>query len=175
MPMNIEEIKNVKGIKKLADMAFIDSELFEVLFQGIKSNNERIAYNSSWAAAHLTEKNKNCEIKRFFPDLIDTAFKTAMGGVKRNIFKIVQQVIIPVEFQLECADLAMNALLNKKNDVAVRAFALTILEHLISSIPELIEEVLFLIEKEKSYANAAFLVRSNRFEKTAKKHLNTHN
>ena len=43
----------------------------------------------------------------------------------------------------------MDALLNKKNDVAVRAFALTILEHLISSIPELIEEVLFLIEKEK--------------------------
>ena len=32
-----------------------------------------------------------------------------------------------------------------------------------------------LIEKEKSFANAAFLVRSNRFEKTAKKHLNTHN
>lgn len=69
----------------------------------------------------------------------------------------------------------MDALLNKKNDVAVRAFALTILEHLISSIPELIEEVLFLIEKEKSFANAAFLVRSNRFEKTAKKHLSTHN
>ena len=98
--MNIEEIRNVKGIKKLADMAFIDSELFEVLFFGIKSNRERLAYNSSWAAAHLTEKNKNCDLKRFFPDLIDTAFKTSKGGVKRNIFKILQQVNIPVEFQL---------------------------------------------------------------------------
>ena len=175
MLMNIEQIRNVKRIKELAELANNDSIAFEGIFFGIKSTNERIAYNSSWAAAHLTEKNSKCDIFRFFPILIEVASTTVKGGIKRNIIKILQQIPIPVEFQYDCADLALNALLNKNDDVAVRAFALTILEHLIVNIPELIEEVLFLIEKEKSFANAAFIVRSNRFEKTAKKYLGANN
>ena len=163
--MKLENPRNVMDIKALAEIAAQDALFLHELFLNIKSDNERIAYNSSWVLAHLLEMDKNCEISRFLSILITTAASTINSGIKRNIFKILQLINIPKEFQYDCADLALNALSNKKNDVAVRAFAITILEHLVLNIPELIEEVLFLIEKEKSFATAAFIVRSNRFEK----------
>lgn len=61
----------------------------------------------------------------------------------------------------------MIALKNPKEEIAVRAFALSILENIIIDLPEIIEEILFIIDKERSYASAAFQVRAKRFERQA--------
>jgi hypothetical protein len=169
--MDLKNISGVRNIKEIAKDASVDSVLFNELFLNIKNENERIAYNASWAAGHLLHKCSNYNLDNYLPILIVTASNTIKGGIKRNIFKIIQHIRIPIDYQYDCADLAMNSLLNTKEDIAVRAFALSILEKLIPSIPELIEEVLFIIEKEKSVATPAFVVRSIRFEKAAAKYL----
>lgn len=169
--MDLRDIRSVRSIKEIAMHASVDSALFNELFLSIKHEDERIAYNASWAAGHLLQKYTNYNLDNYLPALIVTATNTSKGGLKRNIFKIIQHIRIPTEYQYDCADLAMNSLLNPKEDIAVRAFALSILEKLIPSIPELIEEVFFIIEKEKSFATPAFLVRSIRFEKAAAKYL----
>lgn len=168
--MELKDIRNVREIKEIANHASIDSLFFNELFLNIKNENERIAYNASWAAGHLLQKYSNYNLDNYLPILIVTASDTIKGGLKRNIFKILQHIRIPSDYQYDCADLAINALLNPKEDIAVRAFALSILEKLIPSIPELIDEVLFIIEKEKAYATPAFAVRSIRFEKAAAKY-----
>ena len=169
--MELKNIRSVINIREIAKRASVDAALFNELFLSIKNEDERIAYNASWAAGHLLQKYNNYNLDNYLPILIVTASNTSKGGLKRNIFKIIQHVRIPIDYQYDCADLAMNSLLNPKEDIAVRAFALSILEKLIPSIPELIEEVFFIIEKEKSFATQAFLVRSIRFEKAAAKYL----
>ncbi len=169
--MELRDIRNVRDIKEIAIKARNDSLFFNELFLNIKSENERIAYNASWAASHLLQSHNNYNLDDFFPILISTASITTKGGLKRNIFKIIQHIRIPFDYQYDCADLAMNSLLNLNEDIAVRAFALSILEKLIHSIPEIIDEVLFIIEKEKAYATPAFVVRSIRFEKAAAKYI----
>jgi hypothetical protein len=169
--MELKDIRSVRSIKEIAMHASVDAALFNKLFISIKDEDERIAYNASWAAGHLLQKYKNYNLDNYLPTLIVTASNTSKGGLKRNIFKIIQHIRIPIEYQYDCADLAMNSLLNPKEDIAVRVFALSILERLIPSIPELIEEVFFIIEKEKSFATPGFVVRSIRFEKAAAKYL----
>ena len=169
--MELKGIRSVINIREIAKRASVDAALFNELFLSIKNEDERIAYNASWAAGHLLQKYNNYNLDNYLPILIVTASNTSKGGLKRNIFKIIQHVRIPIDYQYDCADLAMNSLLNPKEDIAVRAFALSILENLIPSIPELIDEVFFIIEKEKSFATPAFLVRSIRFEKAAAKYL----
>jgi len=171
MFMDLKNISGIRNIKEIAKDASVDSILFNELFLNIKNENERIAYNASWAAGHLLQKFNNYNLDNYLPMLIITASNTIKGGLKRNIFKIIQYIKIPIDYQYDCADLAMSSLLNPKEDIAVRAYALSILEKLIPFIPELIDEVLFIIEKEKSFATPAFIVRSIRFEKAAAKYL----
>ena len=169
--MELKDIRSVINIREIAKRASVDAALFNELFLSIKNEDERIAYNASWAAGHLLQKYNNYNLDNYLPILIVTASNTSKGGLKRNIFKIIQHVRIPIDYQYDCADLAMNSLLNPKEDIAVRAFALSILENLIPSIPELIDEVFFIIEKEKLFATPAFVVRSIRYEKAAAKYL----
>jgi hypothetical protein len=169
--MELKDIRSVINIKEIAKRASVDAALFNELFLSIKNEDERIAYNASWAAGHLLQKYTNYNLDNYLPILIVTASNTSKGGLKRNIFKIIHHVRIPIDYQYDCADLAMNSLLNPKEDIAVRAFALSILENLIPSIPELIDEVFFIIEKEKLFATPAFVVRSIRYEKAAAKYL----
>ena len=169
--MELKNIRSVINIREIAKRASVDAALFNELFLSIKNEDERIAYNASWAAGHLLQKYNNYNLDNYLPILIVTASNTSKGGLKRNIFKIIQHVRIPIDYQYDCADLAMNSLLNPKEDIAVRAFALSILENLIPSIPELIDEVFFIIEKEKLFATPAFVVRSIRYEKAAAKYL----
>ena len=169
--MELKDIRSVINIREIAKRASVDAALFNELFLSIKNEDERIAYNASWAAGHLIHKYTNYNLDNYLPILIVTASNTSKGGLKRNIFKIIQHVRIPIDYQYDCADLAMNSLLNPKEDIAVRAFALSILENLIPSIPELIDEVFFIIEKEKLFATPAFVVRSIRYEKAAAKYL----
>ncbi len=169
--MELKGIRSVINIREIAKRASVDAALFNELFQSIKNEDERIAYNASWAAGNLLQKYNNYNLDNYLPILIVTASNTSKGGLKRNIFKIIQHVRIPIDYQYDCADLAMNSLLNPKEDIAVRAFALSILENLIPSIPELIDEVFFIIEKEKLFATPVFVVRSIRYEKAAAKYL----
>jgi hypothetical protein len=169
--MKIEEARNLKKIKEIAERAKGDPKYFKELFLSINNINERIAYNASWAAGHLLQKSNNYKVDEFLPLLIEAFSNTQKGGIRRNIFKIIQHIKIPAHYHYDCADLAINVLLSNKEDIAVRAFALSILEKLIPEIPEIIDEVLFIIEKEKSFASPAFVVRSVSFEKAAEKFL----
>lgn len=91
----LENARSVKSIKELAKKVSSDLKDFEILLAYITSSNERVAYNASWTASHALEMNKQLDVNYFLPQLFEVANTTTIGGIKRNVFKILQLSRIP--------------------------------------------------------------------------------
>src|SRR5690606_33277873 len=86
------------------------------------------------------------------------------GTIIRNVVR-TWQFAIPSdkEVSFQIVEYCLSKLTDIKQEIAIRAFAITVLERHIESIPELKEEVVFILEKELPHATPAFLARARRY------------
>jgi len=79
--------------------------------------------------------------------------------------RFLQFMSIPKKYQGATLNLCLRFLSNKKEAVAVRVFAMTVLANLSKELPELKNELIPLIEDEMPYASAGFRSRGKRLLK----------
>ncbi len=159
----LEKSRSRKNIEEVAIIASTDNNAFKELIRLMKDDTEvYLAGMAAWAASHAVEKNKLLA-PIYIKDLLALVSKTHSDGIKRNIVRIWQMTKIPEKYSWEVADICFNFLKSNKESVAVKAFSITVFQHLIKDIPELKNEVMFELEKQLPHSPAAFKVRARDF------------
>lgn len=83
-------------------------------------------------------------------------------AVKRSIVRLLQFVDIPKGLQGEVADCCFALVADPHEAPAIRAFSMTVAEHLTRSNPELRRELCLILEDQLPYATAAFTSRARK-------------
>ena len=108
-------------------------------------------------------------IKPYLPLLVKQLHNPKHDAVKRNVLRILQFIDIPDEVMGELADLCFNFLTSSKEAIAIKVFAMTILERIVRQYPELTQELIIIIEDQMPYGSAGFKSRGTKILKALKK------
>ena len=119
-------------------------ELMDCFFRGTKD------YRVPQRAAHVVSLSfdKHPElIKPYIPKLIQFLLKNELKkGLKRNILRIIQHVELPEKDRGALYEKLCESLIRPEEEIAVRAFSMTVLYKLTQFYPELKPELLSTIE-----------------------------
>lgn len=157
--------RSVKTIKAAAAIAVNDEKAFaELVKLMMDTKDEAMAFLAAWTISHVAEKNKTIALP-YMPQFIEKIKTTQADGIVRSIVKVWELIKIPKAYQWEVADICFNFLKSNTTAVAVKAFSISVLQHLMNDLPELKNEVVFELEKQLPHASAGFKVRAIGFLK----------
>lgn len=137
------------------------AELMRLFFIGEYRLTQRTAWPMSYCVINYPEL-----IKPYYPKLIRLLKEPGIhDAVTRNIVRMLQEVEIPEKYQGEIMTICFDFVSNPNAPVAVKAFSLTILEHLASKYHEIIPELKLIIEERWEHEKPAFRQRAKRIIK----------
>ena len=91
------------------------------------------------------------------------------NAVRRNITRLLQYVSIPDALKGDVMDACFSFICDVQEKAAVKAFSLTILEQLAKEYPEILPEIITVIEERWDYETAAFHSRARKILKKRKR------
>lgn len=139
-----------------------DADKFARLFDLFKNGEQRIAQRASWSVSYCAEKFPGL-IFPYCCDMVDYLRKPGIhDSIKRNTLRIFQDIAIPVEQEEGLLELCFGYLIDKKEAVAIRVFAMQVLANLSKKYPEIKNELGILIADELPYAKPAFVSRGRK-------------
>ena len=125
----------------------------------------RVIQRAAWVVGDLA---------RLYPDLV-TPYLPAMVenlkkpdlhvAAKRNTVRFFQEIALPEELWGDVADVCFKFLESGEEPVAVKVFSMTVLLGIVKKVPELKDELKYLIEDQLPYGTSGF---KNRGLKTLK-------
>jgi hypothetical protein len=160
---------DIKQIKKLASEIADSNDLFQNLLSVIYSKEDAEAITASWILTHAFEMYPDLMKDEIAQKLLERVKLVSSGTIKRNIIRLFQFVELDQNRAFQLLQVTFDCFKNVNEEIAIRAFALTCLEKHIQFFPEMLEEILFLIERERLMMSPALLARAKRFEKMAYK------
>lgn len=83
-------------------------------------------------------------------------------SIKRNVLRLLQFVDIPAKLQGEVTNLCFGFLEDRKEAIAIRAFAMTVLGRIAAEEPDLRKELEIIIRDEMPYESSGFNARARR-------------
>lgn len=102
-------------------------------------------------------------LKKHLPVFVSLLRKPGLhNAVRRNITRLLQYVSIPEELKGDVMDACFSFICDVQEKAAVKAFSLTILEQLAKEYPEIMPEIVTVIEEQWDYETAAFHSRARK-------------
>jgi hypothetical protein len=160
---------DIKQIKKMAFETTDSEDLFQNLIAATLNKDDEEAISASWILTHAFEMHPHLMNDALANLLLERVKVVNSGTMRRNIIRVFQFVELEQNRAFQMFQIAFDFFKDVKEEIAVRAFALTCLEKHIQHLPEMLEEILFLIERERLMMTPALLARAKRFEKMAYK------
>lgn len=145
-----------------------DPKRFNVLIKTFLGGPYRVTQRAAWPLSY-------CVL--VYPDLIKPHLKSVLkmldkkeahDSVKRNILRFLQDIEIPKRFYGTVADRCFT-LMDIREPIAVRVFAMTVLDNIARQEPDLKKELRIVIEDQLPFASAGFLSRSRKVLKELEK------
>ena len=139
-----------------------DQERFDALFDLFIGDEPRICQRAAWPLSYCA-----CDhpllIKKRMDQLISNLSRAGIhAAVKRNTLRILQAVPLPEKYQGEIMTACFRYIESPDEPVAIKAFALTILGNLSKLYPEIIPELMILVEEQSAIETAAFKSRAKK-------------
>src|SRR5690606_8003813 len=129
------------------------------------SGERRIAQRAAWSVSYCAEKFPEL-IYPYCSEMVDYLQTPGIhDSIKRNILRIFQDIDIPVALEESLLELCFGYLMDRKEAVAIRVFAMQVLANLSKKYPEIKNELRILIEDELPYAKPAFVSRGRKILK----------
>ncbi|UZR95514.1 hypothetical protein [Chondrinema litorale] len=145
-----------------------DKVRFKQLIEIFIGEEYRLVQRSAWVLSIIAEKHPFL-IKPYLSLLVKQLHNPKHDTVKRNILRILQFIEIPDELMGELADICFNFLTSGKEAIAIKVFAITVLEKIVRQYPELKYELIIIIEDQMPYSSAGFKSRGTKILKALKK------
>lgn len=138
---------------------------FDELFTIFLSGEYRLVQHAAWPISYAVINHPEL-IQKHFTKLINNLSKTGIhDAVKRNSLRLLQELDIPKRYHGKLMDACFRFIATPGEAVAIKAFALTVLENLTKHYPEIIPEIKLLIEENYERETAAFQSRAKKFLK----------
>ncbi len=138
---------------------------FDELFDLFLNDEYRVVQRAGWPLSYAVSAHPKF-IQKHFARLLKNLQKPGLhNAVRRNTTRLLQDVDIPQRFQGQVMDLCFEYINSPTEFVAVKAFALTVLENLSKQYPEIKPELKTIIEDRWDYETAAFRSRAKKILK----------
>jgi hypothetical protein len=147
----------VKGMAKraaddLAAMANSNPELYLKLLDAIASGEQTHAMKASWVLGHAARMDKN-PAQKHGHRLLQLLLQAKVGGVQREILKVLELVSLSEEDEGRFVDLCFELLRRPGLDVAIRYYCLRVLRQKVKKYPELKIELVSTLEEIRDWHN----------------------
>ena len=129
----------------------------------------RVVQRAAWPIGLLAETQPQL-LQKHLSLFVSLLRKPGLhNAVRRNITRILQYLQIPEELKGEVMDACFSFICDVQEKAAVKAFSLMILEQLSKEYPEILPEIVTVIEERWQYETAAFHSRAKKILKKSKK------
>ncbi|RYY53087.1 MAG: hypothetical protein EOO09_19230 [Chitinophagaceae bacterium] len=140
-----------------------DSQLrFDELFNLFTGQDNRLAQVSGWPVSYCTAAHPGFIGKHWKKLLANLDRPGIHDAIKRNTYRLLQDVPIPEKYQGEVMNRCFESILAPAEKPAIKAFALTVLDNLSSKWPEIRNELKTSIETLWEYESPAFRARARK-------------
>lgn len=136
-----------------------DQEKFRKLMRLFFSEEYKIVQRAAWAMSNCACAHPELILPYLDKLVLNLKGKDNHPAVKRNTLRILQFITIPERLQGELIDICLNFIADKKEAVAIKAFAMTVVHNIGKHEPDLMRELKILIEDQMPYTSAAFQSR----------------
>jgi hypothetical protein len=153
---------------KIADYVGDDSQRFKSLVELFLGGPYRITQRAAWPLSICVEKHPKIVLPHLNKILDFAARPGGHDAVRRNAMRLLQFIAIPPRHQGKALDLAYRFLQDRKEPIAVRVFAMSVIGNLATEKPDLLGELCVIIEDEMPYATPAFRSRGSKILRQAK-------
>ncbi len=146
---------------KLVKYVGADQVRFNALITIFLEGPYQITQRAAWPLSYCV-KNHPFLIDRHYGPVLKILTKPGIhDAVKRNIMRLLQFVKVPKRYQGQVIEHCFR-LMDPKEPVAVRVFAMTVLANLARQHPDLKKELKLTIEDQLPFGTAAYLSRSKK-------------
>lgn len=166
MTIRDELLKHPIHLKKdaiaIAAFAILSDENFRALLDCFLSKDNRVAQRAAWSVNWAAQKKPEM-IQPYIGTLVDQLKKTDVhDAVIRNSLRVLENLIIPEQFQGEVMDACFIFLQKRDTAIAIKAFALTVVFNLSKIYPEIKNELRLIIQENIAYETAAYQSRGKK-------------
>jgi hypothetical protein len=142
-----------------------DQQRFDELFDLFLHDEYRVVQRAGWPLSYCVEKYPVLIQKHYNRLLKNLDKKGIHEAVKRNTVRLLQHVDIPEKFHGRLMDICFSYISSPTEAVAVKAFSISVLQHLARKYPEIINEIRLVIEERWDYETVAFKTRAKKLLK----------
>lgn len=145
-----------------------DPDRFNSLIKIFLEGPYRVTQRAAWPLSYCVAAHPQL-IKPHLQSVLKMLDKKYVHvAVKRNILRFLQDIEIPKRYYGFVTDLCFS-LMDPKETIAVRVFAMTVLAHIAREEPDLKKELKIVIEDQLPYASAGYLSRARKVLKELEK------
>ena len=134
---------------------------FDKLFALFLNDEYRVVQRAAWPLSYAVIAHPKFIQKHFYKLLKNLQKPNLHNAVKRNTIRLLQDIPIPHRFQGQIMEICFGYINSPREAIAVKAFALTVLENLSKQHPEIRPELKTIIEDRWDYESAAFRASVN--------------
>lgn len=149
-------------VMQIADYIGEDDSRFAALMECVLSDDALLVQRGAWAMRWTLDKHPEL-VKPYLGSLLEKMDAGLHVALKRNVLKILEEMErVPEELQEIVVDKCFQYLDSRKEPVAVRVFAMTILEKECRAYPELMKELEMMIKAYFPHESAGFQSRGKK-------------
>lgn len=164
--MNLEEqilsAHSKANTNLIVDYVGNDPEKFDALMALFFRGSYRLTQRAAWAVSGCVHHHPQLIYPHLLQFIDKLHHRDIHNSVKRNSLKVLEEIEIPSDYQGKLISLCFNFLEDRKEPVAVKVFAMSILFKLTRNEPDLQRELRILIEDQLPYASAGFKSRGTK-------------
>lgn len=139
-----------------------DQKRFDQLFTLFTGKEYRVVQRAAWPISYAVEAHPSL-IRKHWGKLIKYMQDPLVHvAVKRNSLRLMQDLEIPVKYHGEIMNLCFDYIMRINEAAAVKAFALTVLDNLSKTYPEIKQELATIIETQWEAETPAFRSRGRK-------------
>ncbi|WP_186753843.1 hypothetical protein [Echinicola salinicaeni] len=139
-----------------------DKSRFSNLFGVFVRGPYRISQRAAHPIALIIEQYPKL-LSPYFPEIIGLLKRDDIhDAVKRNIFRMLQSQKVPGKYEGEVLDLAFSFLVDRKQAIAIRVFAMQVVFNLSAKYPEIRADLKMVLEDMLPYGSPGFKNRAKK-------------
>jgi hypothetical protein len=147
---------------KISKWVGADPKKFTILVDVFLKGPYRVTQRAAWPLNFVVEQHPGMIIPHLKKILDHLNRPGIHDAVKRNTMRLLQFIDVPKKYEGRIADTCFNFLRNRKEAVAIRVFAMTVLANISMQNPDLKPELKIIIEDQIPYESPAFVSRAKR-------------
>jgi hypothetical protein len=139
-----------------------NQQRFDELFDLFLNDEYRVVQRAAWPLSYAVIAHPKL-VQKHFAKLLKNLKKPGLhDAVKRNTVRLLQDIDIPKRYQGDVMNICFDYIISPVEKPAVKAFSLTILQHLSKQYPEIKQELKTSIEDRWDIESAAFKSRAKK-------------